>query len=49
MKSVRAVALLLAASSGPALAQGQLPRGVVPLSYDISVNPGRQGADVQRA
>ncbi len=39
MKPVRAAALLLLASSAPALAQGQLARGVVPVSYDIAISP----------
>jgi aminopeptidase N len=39
MTFARAAAALLLATSGPALAQGQLPRGVVPISYDISVSP----------
>ncbi|MGN6817381.1 MAG: M1 family metallopeptidase [Sphingomonas sp.] len=37
-----AAALLLAAVSTPALAAGQLPTDVVPVSYDITVNPDAQ-------
>jgi len=33
------VALLALTASGPALAQGQLPKSVVPVLYDISVTP----------
>jgi aminopeptidase N len=36
---IRSAVLLLAAVAAPALAQGQLARGVVPVSYDIAVAP----------
>lgn len=36
---IAVAALLLAAASSPALAQGQLPRNAVPLLYDIAVDP----------
>ena len=35
-------ALLAVTASGPALAQGQLPTDVVPLTYDINVRPDAQ-------
>ncbi|URW76391.1 M1 family metallopeptidase [Sphingomonas donggukensis] len=41
MKKLAVAALMLTASS-PALAQGQLPRTVVPVSYDIRVEPNAQ-------
>ncbi|MHA6722699.1 M1 family metallopeptidase [Sphingomonas sp. RS2018] len=41
MKSLALTALLLTVSS-PALAQGQLPRTVVPVSYDIRIEPNAE-------
>ena len=37
-----AAALLLLTASAPALSQGQLPRTIVPLAYDITVRPDAQ-------
>ena len=39
MTSARAATALLLAASGPALAQGQLPRNVAPIAYDIVISP----------